>query len=76
MADARWDVEKQIKVASIVKPNEATGSMESILGSVAYRLPYSSEIEGQFLEGDMLRETSLKSGKGFQSEIERIVQGV
>lgn len=76
LADARWDVEKQIKVASIVKPNEATGSMESILGSVAYRLPYSSEIEGQFLEGDMLREASLKSGKGFQSEIERIAQGV
>lgn len=76
LSDAKWDVDRQIKIASNVKANEAAGSIESILGSVAFRVPFSQEIENQFLEGDMLRETSLKSGKGFQTEIDRIVQGV
>ena len=76
LTDEKWDVDKQIKVASNVKPNEAAGSIESVLGKVSYQIPNCAEIEGQFLEGELIREMNLKSSRPFRAEIERISKEV
>ena len=34
--------------------------MEQILGSVSFQIPHSSEVEAQFLEGELLGELGLK----------------
>jgi len=70
--DRKWDVDKQLKVASNVKPNEASSHIEQILGNVAFSIPHSSEVETQFLEGEMLNELMLKDSREFRKEIARI----
>ena len=76
LVDEKWDVEKQVKVASNVKPNEGAGSMESVLGKVSYRIPHCAEVEGQFLEGELIHELNLKGSRPFRAEIERISKEV
>lgn len=76
LADEKWDVEKQIKVVNNVKSHEASASMESVLGNVSFKIPNSSEIENQFLEGELLRELNLKGSRPFRAEIERISREV
>lgn len=72
LRDNKWDAEKQLKVASNVKPQEATSHMEQLLGSVAFRIPHCGEVERQFLEGEMFGELCLKESRAFRKEIEKI----
>ena len=60
------------KVASNVKQQEASSHIEQVLGNVAFQIPYSSEVETQFLEGEMLGELCLKESRAFRKEIEKI----
>ena len=50
----------------------AGGHIEQVLGNVAFQIPYSSEVETQFLEGEMLGELCLKESRAFRKEIEKI----
>lgn len=72
LRDNKWDADKQLKVASNVKQQEASSHIEQVLGSVAFQIPHSSEVETQYLEGEMLGELYLKESRAFRKEIEKI----
>ena len=76
LKDHEWDADKQYKVANNVKTYEASGYVEQVLGNVAFQIPYSSEVEQQGLEGDLLKDLSLKESRKYRKEIEKIVEEV
>ena len=76
LRENRWDAEKQYKAANNVRPNEASGHMEQVLGSVAFQIPHSEEVANQALEGNLLKELGLKDSRGFRKAIEAISREV
>jgi MinD-like ATPase involved in chromosome partitioning or flagellar assembly len=73
LKDSKWDADKQYKTASNLKPHQAGEHIGRTLGNVAFRLPHSPEVEGQYLEGNLLTELMMKDSKGFRKEIDRII---
>ena len=47
-----------------------------MLGGVVFRLPYSQELEEQYLAGELLADLSMKDSRAFRKEIERICEEV
>lgn len=76
LRESKWDADKQYKVASNVRPNEASGHIEQVLGSVAFQIPHSEEVASQVLEGNLFKELSLKDSRGFRKSIESITREV
>lgn len=76
LKENKWDAEKQYKVASNVRPGEASDHIEQVLGSVAFQIPHSEEVAAQILEGNLLRELSLKDSRGFRKAMESITEEV
>ncbi|MCD8248839.1 MAG: ParA family protein [Lachnospiraceae bacterium] len=76
LRESKWDAEKQYKVASNVRPNEASEHIEQVLGSVAFQIPHSEEVAAQALEGNLLKELGLKDSRGFRKSIDMIVREV
>jgi MinD-like ATPase involved in chromosome partitioning or flagellar assembly len=76
LRDSKWDADKQYKAASNVKPHEAGEQIGQALGSVAFTLPYSQELEEQYLAGNLLGDLSLKDSRLFRREIEKITKEV
>lgn len=76
LRENKWDAEKQYKVASNVRPGEASGHIEQVLGSVAFQLPHSEEVAAQVLEGNLFKELSMKGSRGFRKAIESITKEV
>lgn len=76
LKENQWDAEKQYKVASNVRPGEAGGHIEQVLGSTAFQLPHSSEVSAQVLEGNLFRELSLKDSRGYRKVLESIIKEV
>ncbi len=76
LRDSKWDAEKQYKVASNVKPRQAGEQIGQALGSVAFTLTHSPELEEQYLAGNLLAELSLKDSRPFRKEIEKITKEV
>ena len=76
LKDAGWDLEKQYKAASNVKPQQAGDHMAKALGTVAFTLPHSAEVESLYLAGDLLGELSMKDSRAFRKEIEKISKEV
>ena len=76
LKDAGWDLDKQYKTASNVKPQQAGDHMAKALGTVAFTLPYSAEVEALYLAGDLLGELSMKDSRVFRKEIEKISKEV
>lgn len=76
LRDSKWDADKQYKTASNVKPQQAGEQIGQALGSVAFTLPYSKELEEQYLAGNLLADLSLKDSRTFRKEIEKIVKEV
>ena len=72
LKENQWDADKQYKVASNVRPNEASDHIEQVLGSVAFQLPHSEEVAAQVLEGNLLKELSLKDSRSFRRAIAAI----
>lgn len=72
LRESKWDAEKQYRVAANVFPNEASGHMEQVLGSVAFQIPHSGEVAAQVLEGNLLKELSLKDSRAFRKSLEAI----
>lgn len=54
-----WDMDKQYKVASNVKPYQAADHIGKVLGDTAFVLPYSQELEEQYLAGNLLADCAL-----------------
>ena len=76
LRDSKWDADKQYKTASNVKPQQAGEQIGQALGSVAFTLPHSQELEEQYLAGNLLADLSLKDSRAFRKEIEKIVKEV
>ena len=76
LKDNKWDADKQYKVASNIKTNQASEHIEQVLGNVAFKIPHSDELENQALAGDLFRDLALKDSRGFRKEIEKISKEV
>ncbi|MEG0825555.1 MAG: ParA family protein [Oscillospiraceae bacterium] len=76
LGDAKWDADKQYKTASNLKPQQAEEHIGQALGSVAFKLPHSQELEEQYLAGNLLADLSLKDSRQFRKEIEKIAKEV
>ena len=76
LKENQWDAEKQYKVASNVRPNEASDHIEQVLGSVTFQLPHSEEVAAQVLEGNLMKELSLKDSRGYRKTLESITKEV
>jgi len=76
LQNSKWDIDKQYKVASNVKSNHDIEHMAGVLGSVPFKLPYSEELEEQFLAGNLLADLTLKNSREFRKEIEKIAKEV
>jgi MinD superfamily P-loop ATPase len=76
LIDSKWDSGKQYKTASNLKPQQAGEHIGQTLGNVAFRLPYSPEVERQYLEGNLLAELSMKDSRVFRKEIDMIISEV
>lgn len=76
LRDNKWDADKQYKVASNVRPGEASEHIEQVLGSVAFQIPHSVELAAQVLEGNLLKDLSLKDSRGFRKTMEAITREV
>ena len=68
--------DKQYRVASNIKPFQAADRIGQVLGSVVFRLPYSQELEEQYLAGELLADLSMKDSRAFRKEIDRICEEV
>ena len=71
-----WDMDKQYKVAANVKPFQAADHIGKVLGDTAFVLPYSQELEEQYLAGNLLADLALKDSRPFRKELERIIAEV
>lgn len=76
LKDAKWDADKQYKVAASVKPFQAADHIGKVLGSVTFKLPYSQELEEQYLAGNLFSDLSLKDSRAFRKELEKIIEEV
>jgi len=76
LKDHKWDADKQYKVASNVKSNEASEHMEHVLGNVVFQIPHSQELAAQALSGNLFADLALKDSRGFRKEIEKIAKEV
>ena len=76
LRDSKWDADKQYKVASNVKPQQAGEQVGQALGSVAFTLTHSPELEEQYLAGNLLGELSMKDSRQFRKEIEKVCKEV
>jgi len=59
-----------------VKTNQAGEHIEQVLGNIAFKIPYSYELENLSLAGNLLGELALKDSRGFRSEIAKIAKEV
>jgi MinD superfamily P-loop ATPase len=76
LQNSNWDTDKQYKVASNIKSNHGIEHMAGALGSVSFILPYSEELEEQYLAGNLFADMSLKNSRAFRKEIEKIAKEV
>ena len=76
LKEAKWDADKQYKVAANVKPFQAVDHIGKVLGSVTFKLPYSQELEEQYLAGNLFSDLSLKDSRAFRKELEKIIEEV
>lgn len=76
LKDQKWDAEKQVKVVSNLRRQEASSHIEQVLGNVAFSIPHSVEVESMGLAGEMFGELALKESRGFRKEIEKISREV
>jgi len=76
LKDQKWDADKQYKVASDIKSNQAGEHIEQVLGSVTFQLPHSEELENLALSGNLFGELALKESRNFRTEIAKIAKEV
>jgi MinD-like ATPase involved in chromosome partitioning or flagellar assembly len=72
LQDKKWDADKQIRIVSDVKSNEAANYVEQVFGKIAYTLPHCAEVETQVLEGRLFQDLSKKESKEYKAGIEAI----
>lgn len=76
LKDHRWEADRQYKIASNVKLHEAGEQLAAALGNTVFQLPYSRELENQYLAGNLLEDMVLKDSREFRKELARISKEV
>src|SRR5699024_12489257 len=76
LRDSKWDADKQYKVGSNLKPQQSVDNISQALGSVAFKLPHSHEVEEQYLAGNLFADLTMKDSGSFRKEIEKIAKEV
>ncbi|WP_353095435.1 AAA family ATPase [Tissierella praeacuta] len=76
LRDSKWDADKQYKIGSNLKPQQSIEHICQALGSVAFKLPHSQELEEQYLAGNLFADLSMKDSRAFRKEIEKIAREV
>ena len=59
-----------------MKPQQAAEHIGKVLGMVAFKLPYSQELEEQYLSGNLLADLTMKDSRLFRKELDRILKEV
>jgi hypothetical protein len=59
-----------------VKPQQAAEHIGKVLGTVAFKLPYSQELEEQYLSGNLLADLTMKDSRLFRKELDQILKEV
>lgn len=73
LADGKFRIDKQLKVANDVKPIHSGENIEQVLGGVSFTIPHSDCVEGQYLTGELLKNTpSKRETRDFRKAIEDI----
>lgn len=72
LKDQKWDADKQVRIVSDVKPNEASNYVEQVFGRISYTLPHSAEVETQVLEGRLFQDLTQKESRDFKQGLESI----
>jgi MinD superfamily P-loop ATPase len=72
LENSKWNSKKQYNAVSNIKSNHGMNHIVGALGSISFQLPFSKEIEEQYLAGNLLGDLSSKNSKGFRKEIEHI----
>jgi len=67
-----WAYENQILVGNALRSNHSYESIESLLGAMSVKIPFSEEVERQFLEGDLLGRLRAVESRQFRQSIERL----
>lgn len=75
LENSGFDVDKQYKIMSNIKPIHSIQNMDNNT-ITEFKLPYSKEIEMQYLVGNLFEDLQLKDGKIFKKQIEKIVKEV
>ena len=76
LGDAKWDLDKHYKVAANIKPYHAAEHVGKVLGGATFKLPYSQELEEQYLAKNLLADLALKDSRPFRKELEKIIAEV
>jgi MinD-like ATPase involved in chromosome partitioning or flagellar assembly len=73
LGERKYNISKQIKVLSIVKPEMPKDMVANKFGGVKYELSYSKELERQFLEARLFEDLMEKESKAYTKEMETIM---
>lgn len=72
LQNSKWNSKKQYKAVSNIKSNHGMNHIAGVFGSISFQLPFSKEIEEQYLAGNLLTDLTSKNSKEFRKEIENI----
>lgn len=76
LADRKFNIDKHIKVLSNVKDNEPGEQIKEIYRGVKYELPYTEEIENQFLIGELFNDLKCKSSEEYNYTIKNLISSL
>lgn len=72
LSGSEWNLDKYLKVAGNVKGNQAVDHLANAVKGIDYIIPYSDEVEQQYLAGNLFRDLTLKESRLFRTTIEKI----
>ncbi|MBO1695240.1 AAA family ATPase [[Clostridium] symbiosum] len=76
LQEAKWGVDKHLKVINNIKGHEAINHMEQVLGKVSFMVPAALEVMEQGIAGNLLVDLESKKSRGFEHEIEKVAKEV
>lgn len=74
--DSKWEMDKHYNVVSNLKPEQAAEQLGQELGGISFKLPYSQELEEQYLAGTLLSDLTMKDSRAFRKELDKIIKEV
>jgi len=72
LIDSQYKTEQHIKCASSVKSTQAVDHIGAVLKGVPFALPYCTEIEEQFISGDLFCDLKTNPGRKYAKVIAKL----